>query len=73
MGFVQVIGNGCPIYLRECEARHWISKFNSKLQRQGKAKAVAWWKDLSEDIKKKRGESGLASLIEYIERERGKK
>lgn len=72
VGFVQVIGNGCPIYLRQCEARYWINKFDAKAKIQGRDRAIAWWKEQSEELKKKRGERGFASLVEYIKRERGK-
>lgn len=67
-----MIGNGCPIYLRECEARYRLNKFDAKTKAQGRVRAVNWWKEQSEDIKKKRGESGLASLVEYMTKERGK-
>lgn len=46
----------------ECEARYWMKRV-SKMGR-------LWWHEQKQDIAKKRGEKGLAYLVDEMNRQR---
>ena len=45
------------------EAREWIKRYRKKRLELGKQEAQAWWESIKVDIKKKRGQDGLDTLI----------
>jgi hypothetical protein len=55
--------------LRQTEARDWIRRYRLKAKERGQQ---AWWGDVKSDIKKRRGQAGLDTLIAEMERQRDK-
>jgi hypothetical protein len=49
--------------LSHTEAREWIKRYRKKRLELGKQEAQAWWENIKMDIKKKRGQDGLDTLI----------
>jgi hypothetical protein len=49
--------------LSQSEAREWIKRYRKKRLELGKQEAQAWWENIKMDIKKKRGQDGLDTLI----------
>lgn len=59
-------------FMRECEAREWIARYQKKAGEVGFAAARSWWEDTKEKIAKVRGEESLRSLVKLMEQERAK-
>jgi len=49
--------------LRQTEARDWIRRYRNKQRELGKQQAQAWWETVKLDIKKRRGQVGVDTLI----------
>jgi hypothetical protein len=45
------------------EAKEWIKRYRKKRLELGKQEAQAWWESVKVDLKKKRGQDGLDTLI----------
>jgi hypothetical protein len=45
------------------EAREWIKRYRKKRLELGKQEAQAWWENIKMDMKKRRGQDGLDTLI----------
>ena len=56
--------------LTPTEAREWIKRYRKKRLELGKQEAQAWWESIKVDIKKKRGQDGLNTLIAEMEKQR---
>ena len=56
--------------LRQTEARDWIRRYRLKAKQFGKQKAQAWWLDVKMSLKKRRGQAGLDTLTQEMERQR---
>jgi hypothetical protein len=56
--------------LTPTEAREWIKRYRKKRLELGKQEAQAWWESIKMDIKKKRGQDGLNTLIAEMEKQR---
>jgi hypothetical protein len=56
--------------LTPTEAREWIKRYRKKRMELGKQEAQAWWESIKMDIKKKRGQDGLNTLIAEMEKQR---
>jgi hypothetical protein len=48
--------------MRDCEAREWIQRFKKKKDERGFGGAREWWDDMSEKIRKTRGEKEIQDL-----------
>jgi hypothetical protein len=49
--------------LSRTEAREWIKRYRKKRLELGKQEAQAWWENIKMDMKKRRGQDGLDTLI----------
>ena len=49
--------------LSHSEAREWIKRYRKKRLELGKQEAQAWWENIKMDMKKRRGQDGLDTLI----------
>ena len=49
-------------YMRECEAREWITRYRKKVREEGKGEAMDWWTRTLVDIAKKRGQAATDQL-----------
>jgi hypothetical protein len=49
-------------HMRDCEARHWVKRFNEIKAESGSIAAREWWQKTSQDIEKRRGAEALADL-----------
>lgn len=49
--------------LSHTEAREWIKRYRKKRLELGKQEAQAWWENIKMDMKKRRGQDGLDTLI----------
>jgi hypothetical protein len=49
--------------LRQKEATEWIKRYRKKRQQLGNQQTQVWWENLKMDIKKRRGQDGLDTLI----------
>jgi hypothetical protein len=49
--------------LSHTEAQEWIKRYRKKRLELGKQEAQAWWENIKQDMKKKRGQDGLDTLI----------
>jgi len=49
-------------HMRDCEAREWIQRFKKKKDQTGFGGAREWWDDMSEKIRKTRGEKAIQDL-----------
>ena len=56
--------------LRQTEAREWIRRYRLKAKQLGQQKAQAWWLDVKMSLKKRRGQAGLDTLTQEMERQR---
>ena len=56
-------------YMRECEAREWIARFNKKVSEVGLLQTQAWWYDLKERMEKSRGKSAVDELVKNMKQE----
>ena len=56
-------------YMIQCEAREWKQRYKSKIQELGKIKARTWWLQVKDDILRIRGQDGLNTLIEELNRD----
>ena len=56
--------------LRQTEARDWIRRYRLKAKQLGQQKAQAWWMDVKMSLKKRRGQAGLDTLTQEMEKQR---
>ena len=56
--------------LRQTEAREWVRRYRLKAKEIGQQKAKAWWENTKADIKKRRGQVGLDTLIAEMGKQR---
>ena len=56
--------------LRQTEARDWIRRYRLKVKETGKQQAQAWWEGVKLGIKKRRGQAGLDTLTQEMEKQR---
>ena len=56
--------------LRQTEAREWIRRYRLKAKETGQLKAKTWWENTKADIKKRRGQVGLDTLIAEMGKQR---
>ena len=56
--------------LRQTEARDWIRRYRLKAKQLGQQGAQAWWMDVKMNLKKRRGQAGLDTLIAEMEKQR---
>ena len=56
--------------LRQTEAKEWIRRYRLKTKEIGQQKAKAWWENTKADIKKRRGQAGLDTLIAEMGKQR---
>jgi len=57
------------IYMTQCEAREWRSRYKAKINQLGKVKAQSWWLQVKDDILRIRGKDGLNILITELNRD----
>lgn len=57
-------------YMKQCEAREWIKRFNQRTGEHGSANAQSWWLQVCADIEKRRGAEALADLRRRMNEER---
>jgi hypothetical protein len=57
------------IYMTECEAREWKSRYKQKIKQLGKVKAQSWWLQVKADILRIRGQDSLNILIAELNRD----
>ena len=55
--------------LRQTEALEWIRRYRLKAKEIGQQRAKAWWENTKADIKKRRGQAGLDTLIAEMKRQ----
>ena len=55
-------------YMRECEAREWITRYRKKVREEGKGEAMDWWTRTLADIAKKRGQAATDQLRDNMNR-----
>jgi len=56
--------------LRQTEARDWIRRYRLKAKEFGQQQTQLWWLDVKMNLKKKRGQDGLDTLIAEMEKQR---
>jgi hypothetical protein len=56
--------------MRDCEARHWLKRFNEIKAESGSIAARDWWLKTSQDIEKRRGTEALADLKRRMNEQR---
>jgi hypothetical protein len=56
-------------YMKECEAREWIARFNKKVSEVGLLQTQAWWYDLKERMEKSRGKPAVDELVLLMKQE----
>jgi len=49
-------------YMKECEAREWITRYRKKVREEGTGEAMDWWTRTLADIAKKRGQKAADQL-----------
>ena len=54
--------------LRQTEARDWIRRYRLKAKELGTAQV--WWLDVKSSLNKRRGQAGLDTLTQEMERQR---
>jgi hypothetical protein len=54
--------------LRQAEAKEWLQRYRLKQKQFGKLKAQAWWEEVKADIKKLRGQAGVDTLTNEMNR-----
>jgi hypothetical protein len=57
-------------HMRNCEARHWVKRFNEIKAEDGSTAARDWWRKTSADIEKRRGVEALADLRRRMNEQR---
>jgi hypothetical protein len=57
-------------HMKNCEAREWLKRRKEKIGALGLENAQYWWGGVKNDIKRIRGDKGLADLIRRMETER---
>jgi hypothetical protein len=57
-------------YMRECEAREWITRYRKKVREEGKGEAMDWWTRTLADIAKKRGQKAADQLRDNMNRQK---
>jgi hypothetical protein len=57
-------------HMKQCEARDWMRRRKIKIGEVGSENAQLWWVGVKNDIKKRRGDSGLVDLVRRMETER---
>ena len=55
-------------YMKECEAREWITRYRKKVREEGKGEAMDWWTKTLVDIAKKRGKPAADQLRDNMNR-----
>ena len=55
-------------YMRDCEAREWITRYRKKVREEGKGEAMDWWTKTLMDIAKKRGQPAADQLRDNMNR-----
>lgn len=55
-------------YMRECEAREWITRYRKKVLEEGKGEAMDWWTRTLLDIAKRRGQPAADQLRDNMNR-----
>lgn len=56
-------------YMKECEAREWIARFNKKMSEIGIGETQKWWYDLKERMEKSRGKPAVDELVKQMKQE----
>ena len=57
-------------YMKQCEAREWISRYTKKAIEVGSASAQLWWAKVKSDIEKRRGTEAMHDLVNRMKQER---
>jgi hypothetical protein len=57
-------------YMKDCEAREWLRRRKEKAGAEGVEKMTLWWEKTKNDIKRIRGDKGIADLIRRMEAQR---
>jgi hypothetical protein len=57
-------------FMQQCEAREWTSRYKAKTKELGRIKAQTWWIGVKDDILRIRGQAGLDTLINEMNRQR---
>jgi hypothetical protein len=55
-------------YMKECEAREWITRYRKKVREEGTGEAMDWWTNTLADIAKKRGQPTADQLRDNMNR-----
>ena len=55
-------------YMKECEAREWITRYRTKLREEGTGEAMDWWTRTLADIAKRRGQKAADQLRDNMNR-----
>lgn len=55
-------------YMKECEAREWITRYRKKVREEGTGEATDWWTRTLADIAKKRGQKAADQLRDNMNR-----
>ena len=55
-------------YMKECEAREWITRYRKKVREEGTGEAMDWWTNTLVDIAKKRGQPAADQLRDNMNR-----
>jgi hypothetical protein len=56
-------------YMIQCEAREWKKRYKAKIKQLGKVKAQSWWLQVKDDILRIRGQDGLNTLTDEMNRQ----
>lgn len=59
-------------FMKESEAREWVSRYRKKAKDHGYGEANAWWADMIEKIEKTRGAKAAQELRDRMNRLRKK-
>ena len=57
-------------YMKECEAKEWITRYRKKVREEGKGEAMDWWTRTLADIAKKRGQKAADQLRDNMNRQK---
>jgi len=57
-------------YMRQCEAREWMSRYTKKAIEVGSGNAQLWWAKVKSDIEKRRGTEAMQDLVNRMKQER---
>lgn len=57
-------------HMRDCEARHWLRRYQEIASTSGGAQARQWWQKTCDDIEKRRGSEALADLRRRMNEQR---